>query len=492
MDKSSVIFGNEMPKAVVKKGIKNQKKFIRKFGDDRSSVYHLKTENVPALENLGVKNLVIDENAAGPYDFSENSNGEKPLIVGNIRMGFGHYRISIALASAARSMGYTPYWFDLHSFQSATAGKIIKSQNELYSLGSRWSQKYKLFNKLVWEPVNSEGFRQLSYNSSDQKVAELFTPVYADLPKDIPFVGAHVYPVQGAVHAGLTNVVNAIPDNWPMALHLAEGSLHTVQTESSYLGYKALRGMDKDNILKPMPEEALKCTGHYIDHELVVNIENDCQLRMDRRAKGDAVRYLLTIGGAGAQKEIYGDIIRYLMPEIKAGKAMLMLNTGDHKNVWEGLLKDIPELCDAVTHFDDFADAKNFADSLLTPAGDANAPKGIHVFYNKDIFAAVYVTNLLMRGSDVLVTKPSELAFYPIPKLFIRRVGGHEAWGAIHSAEIGDGTYECETKNSVREMVDQFQNNPEILNRMSMNIIKNKAAGIYDGAYEVIKAATGK
>ena len=94
-----------------------------------------------------------------------------------------------------------------------------------------------------------------------------------------------------------------------------------------------------------------------------------------------------------------------------------------------------------------------------------------------------------MRGSDVLVTKPSELAFYPIPKLFIRRVGGHEAWGAIHSAEIGDGTFECETKNSVREMLDQFQKNPEVLNRLCRNIIKNKAEGIYNGAYEVIKLA---
>lgn len=495
MEKSKVIFGNEMSPSVIRKGYKNQKKFIRKFGDDRNQKYHLKAMPVPALESLGVQNLVINENAGNsetsvsPFDFSST---EKPLIVGNIRMGFGHYRISIALASAARSMGYTPYWFDLHSFQSATAGKIIKSQNELYSLGSRLSQKSRLFNSLVWEPVNSEGFRQLSYNSADQRVAELFTPVYADLPKDIPFVGAHVYPVQGAVHAGLTNVVNAIPDNWPMALHLAEGSLHTVQTESSYAGYKALRGMDKDNILKPMTEGSIEYTGHYIDHELVVNIENDCQLRMDRRKNGDAVRYLLTIGGAGAQKEIYADIIRYLLPEIKAGKAMLMLNTGDHGDVWKSIVKDIPEIADAVTHFDNFDEAKEFSESLLLPCGDEKAPSGIHVFYNRDIFAAVYVTNLLMRGSDVLLTKPSELAFYPVPKLFIRRVGGHEAWGAIHSAEIGDGTYECETKNSVREMINQFQYNPEFLNRMCRNIIKNKKEGIYNGAYEVIRLATQK
>ena len=27
----------------------------------------------------------------------------------------------------------------------------------------------------------------------------------------------------------MKHVVNAIPDNWPMALHLSEGSIHTVQ-----------------------------------------------------------------------------------------------------------------------------------------------------------------------------------------------------------------------------------------------------------------------
>ena len=49
---------------------------------------------------------------------------------------------------------------------------------------------------------------------------------------------------------------------------------------------------------------------------------------------------------------------------------------------------------------------------------------GIHAFAHKNIFEAVYCTNLLMRSCDVIVTKPSELAFYPVPKLFIKRVIG--------------------------------------------------------------------
>ena len=65
---------------------------------------------------------------------------------------------------------------------------------------------------------------------------------------------------------------------------------------------------------------------------------------------------------------------------------------------------------------------------------------GIYAIYHKDIFEAVYSTNLIMRVMDLIVTKPSELSYYPIPKFFIKRVGGHEAYGAIHSSEIGDGT----------------------------------------------------
>ena len=78
--------------------------------------------------------------------------------------------------------------------------------------------------------MNYEGFRKLSYNASDQKNAELMAPVYKNVPKNIPVIATHVWPAQAAVHAGMKNVVNAIPDNWPMALHLSEGSIHTVQT----------------------------------------------------------------------------------------------------------------------------------------------------------------------------------------------------------------------------------------------------------------------
>jgi len=479
MDKSKVIFGNKISEKDYKKAVKSKEKYLKKFGDDSSETFHLDVANNDTIgQPLGVRNLVISDKPLSGLS-------EKSIIIGNIRMGFGHYRISMAIASAAHSMGYTPYWFDLHSYKETTGGKVIAHQNELYSMGSRWSQKYSIFNKLVWEPLNSEGFRKLSYNSVDQKNTELMTTIFKDLPKDIPFVATHVWPAQAAVHAGLTNVVNAIPDNWQMALHLAEGSIHTVQTPSAYLGYKTLRGMDKKRELKPIPSDELFNTGHYIDHELVSNIEMDCASRIERLKSNKEKRYLITVGGAGAQKEFFVGIINKLIPEIKNNKATLFVNVGDHKNVWNGLVSDIPELKNLTAeHFNDFSETTAFAENALE-----NSVFGIHAFYHEDIFAAVYSTNLLMRASDILITKPSELAFYPVPKLLIKRVGGHEAWGAIRSAEIGDGTFECETLPQTIAMLNLIQNDNTIISEMCKNILIAYKAGTYNGAYKVVGLA---
>lgn len=482
MERAKTIFGNEMSDGVYKKALKSKKKYIKKFGDDSGVDYPVTVQkNTHIGDSLGVWDVRLDK--AG-----EEFDTQKGIIVGNIRMGFGHYRISMAIASAAKSMGYTPYWMDLNSYKDTTCTKVISAQNDLYSLGSRISQKSRLFNKFVWEPMNYEGFRKLSYNASDQKNAELMAPVFRNVPKDIPVVATHVWPAQAALHGGMKYVVNAIPDNWPMALHLAEGSLHTVQTQYAYQGYRILNGMQGDDVLNPMPDASLAYTGHYIDHELVSNIETDCIARKKRKQEGKPMRFLLTIGGAGAQKEIFAEIIKFLLPKVKEKKAAIYVNVGDYKNVWDQLLKEIPGMEELATeHFNNWGETTAFTTDALTADVE-----GIHGFWHENIFEAVYCTNLLMRSCDVLVTKPSELSFYPVPKLFIKRVGGHERWGAIHSAEIGDGTLECRDTMHTLQMLQLFLGDDKYLCNMCDNIEKNKKAGIYDGAYRVVELAMNR
>ncbi len=466
-DKSSVIFGNQINQKTIKKANKSKNKFVKKYGDDSNKEYHLGLEPIPTLDFIGCQNLVLSEKPL--------TMPKKAVVVGNIRMGFGHYRISIALASCAKALGYEPIWMDLASFD-ATGSKMIREQNDLYSLASRISQKSKLFNAIIWEPLNSEGFRQITYNSTDQKNSELLAPLYHDLPKDVPYVATHVWPSQGAIHAGLTHVVNAIPDNWPMALHLSEGAIHAVQTPFAYLGYKMLNGMAKKP-LKGIPESDLYEVGHYIDHELVSNIEKDVNARIKRINNNEPIRILTSVGGAGAGAKSFLEIVNHLLPLVKENKAALFINLGDHLDMFEFLKKKIPGFENiAVTHFDNYQDTKEFVSRM-----EKEVVKGVHIFYHKNIFEAVYSTNLLMRQVEFLITKPSELAFYPVVKVMMKHIGGHEVYGAVHAQEIGDSTFECPDKKSMTEMLDRLLNDKELLIHLNNQIIKLKETGIYDG-----------
>ena len=113
-DRSKVIFGNQISEKAYKSALKSKKKFIRKYGDDSNTDYKVRvSDNEVIGPLLGVKN--IDVTAKIPAN-EGCMDTDKGIIVGNIRMGFGHYRISMAMASYARHLGYIPYWMDLNSY----------------------------------------------------------------------------------------------------------------------------------------------------------------------------------------------------------------------------------------------------------------------------------------------------------------------------------------------------------------------------------------
>lgn len=474
-DRSSVIFGNPIDKKTIEAGIKSKAKYIKKYGDDTNADYRISFKKINTLDFINTTNIVFGK---------ENETfDEKALIVGNIRMGFGHYRISIAMASCANALGYKPYWLDLASFET-TGSKMIQESNNLYSLGSKISQKSFLFNKLVWEPINSEGFRQLTYNSKDQRNSELLVPIFKNIDKDIPYIATHVWPSQAAVHAGMKHVVNAIPDNWPMALHLSEGAIHTVQTPYAYFGYKTLNGFAKKKPLKGMPEKDIKMVGCYVDHELLVNLEEDNAKRKERLETGKPIRILLTVGGAGAGYDMFLAMVNHLIPHIKENKVSVFINFGDHEDVYNNMCEKLKDL--KVTKFlNEYPKLLELSKEIRD--GDT---EGIYAICNSNIFEAVYSTNLLMPNTDLLITKPSELAYYPIPKVFMKHIGGHEVYGGINGREYGDSTFECETANEINNMLDRLISDKEIISHMCDKIVELKKEGHYDGAYKCVKLAT--
>ena len=110
-EKSKVIFGNPMPDKVYRKAVKSKKKYAKKFGDDAGADYPAIVKKNEYIGDM----LDVHDIRVGETGENVGFDTEKGIIVGNIRMGFGHYRISMAIASAAHSMGYVPYWMDLNS-----------------------------------------------------------------------------------------------------------------------------------------------------------------------------------------------------------------------------------------------------------------------------------------------------------------------------------------------------------------------------------------
>lgn len=448
----------------------------RKYRFDAETDYPLALRENPVLgPALGVKDIVADPDGP-PLDPGAG------FIAGVIRMGYGHYRIGMALASAARARGRTPYWFDLLAFDSPGA-RLIHDIDYWYGIGSRLSQRSKLFNRFVWDPLMGSAYKRAEKNYPVIEMCRLLTGVYRALPEDIPFAGAHPWLAIAARHAGLRRVVNIVPDNCPLGFHLAPGALHAVQSPSGYAAFRALKDLaPPDPDAGGVPPEELALAGHFIDHELAANIPRDCAARRRRIAAGAPRRVLVSVGGAGAQRDLLVEIVRDLLPRVHAGRILLLLNFGGHEDFRAHLLRAIPELESRATHHGDWQDTDAFAESLLASDGGG----GVHTFLHGDIHAAVYATNRLMRAADLLVTKPSELAYYPVPKLMLQRVGGHEAWGAIRAAELGDGTPECATPALARQFLRFFLDEDDLLLMCCASIERLHAAGVYDGAYRAV------
>ena len=158
------------------------------------------------------------------------------------------------------------------------------------------------------------------------------------------------------------------------------------------------------------------------------------------------------------------------------------LNLGDHKSMYDKLVKKLPELAKAKRFFNQY-------DELSSVCAHMEHAEGVYLVENDDIFEAVYSTNLLMRCVDLLVTKPSELVFYPVPKIFQRHIGGHEVYGGIYGEQLGDATYECPDAKSMNRMLDTLIEDKVLYNHLCKRIIELKKQDVYNGGYEAVRLA---
>lgn len=406
---------------------------------------------------------------------------ESVVVIGMLRMGYGHYRTALSIASAAAAKGLTPLLFDPGWF-SPELSRTMEKLNVWYARGSRIAHKSKLFNRLFWEPGTGKTFKKIDAMLRVYKAGALLLPSFMSLKTNWKFIGTHSWLSQAAGFRGMANVVNAVQDNWAQGFFLSRQGVQCVQGPASFLGYRLTLGMGnggKD--AEPIPQESLRVTGHFVDKLILDNLSRDCDARLDRADKNLPKRFLFSLGGAGAQEDLPQVIVQAMQSELKTGKAALVVNFGDHIQKWGKIQRQIARFGTDISIHRDWQEVLE-----LFRTGPPENMRGIHVFVFDEIIPSVYATNLFIRWCDFLITKPSELAFFPVPKLHVKRLGAHEAWAAIRSSELGDGTPELTTPEQLTKTIRALLSANDILRLMVDRIIKNHAAGIYGGAQKLL------
>jgi hypothetical protein len=128
---------------------------------------------------------------------------------------------------------------------------------------------------------------------------------------------------------------------------------------------------------------------------------------------------MFAIGGAGAQAEMVKKILASLGNRIRKGEVRLTLSCGIHKKVFERVLGYVSE---------------------MNLRGELN--RGLEIVYDQDAYAYLERFNAHLRRTDVLWTKPSELAFYcglGLPILMADPIGAHEELNKRWLREIHAG-----------------------------------------------------
>ena len=78
MDCSKFVFGNAISRKAYNKAIKAKAKFVKKFGDDTDTVYHIASKEAPVIgKALGVRNIVISPKSACRFDATPKFNKAK-------------------------------------------------------------------------------------------------------------------------------------------------------------------------------------------------------------------------------------------------------------------------------------------------------------------------------------------------------------------------------------------------------------------------------
>ncbi len=401
--------------------------------------------------------------------------GGDDLLVGTVRMGFGHHRIAYSVYTWALATGRTPWLHDLLDIDSPEAATIAG----IDAFYSRWSRRAADVGGAIewaWGKAMQQGdMDSLRFSC---RLAERVAPLMRHLPKDLPVISTYPLCGQIAVACGFERVVNLVVDNYPQHFLLVPGALNLVQSPGNHTKLLQLG----------MPPESVASAGAWVSHGIASNAIADSAARIARHDRGAPLRLLVPVGGAGAQRVFINALLGELAPLLRDGRVHLMLNAGDHDHMAAAFHARLGELKLEHRKITSYGELNTFC-AAHPLEGHEPGPAPVTLFHFERHFEAFSATDLLIRICDVMATKPSELAFFPVPKLHIRRVGDHEAASALRSMELGDGTPECRSVDDAARTLRLMLDDTGLLSRMNEDIALHSRSKLYDGSRVAIERA---
>lgn len=434
----------------------------------------------PSEVHHGINLFLPADSEASLNEVRKVLSGGKKVIVGSVRMGYGHHRIAYSALTWALELGAEPYLMDILA-PDCVESAIVRDMDKWYSKMSRLASNAGGCIDNMWGSLMLKG--DINALRLTIMLAERIRPILAGLPTDVPIITS--YPMVGnmAVACGFKTVINLIFDNHPQYFVLVPGALNLVQSPSYF-----------DKLLDMgCPAASLRFAGHWVSSDLCKHVAEDCTARINRCGKHLPRRFLVSVGGAGAQLLFLQQFLVGLKPFLRAGRMRMYINCGDHAHMASGLVAKLREL---EIEFAEITDNEQVEELCRKePLSRVDEPMGtrpVTVFRFVSHFVAFRCTDLLCRVADILVTKPSELAFFPVPKLHIRRVGAHEAFSADRASEIGDGTVECRTvQHAVKKSAMLMEDDSPLFLQMNRSIMRAAQVKTYEGSRIACECALG-
>jgi hypothetical protein len=172
-----------------------------------------------------------------------------------------------------------------------------------------------------------------------------------------------------------------------------------------------------------------------------------------------AFSVMFAIGGAGAQAEMVRKILAGLRERILRNEICLTLSCGIQKKVFERVLGYVTE-----------ADLRG------------ELGRGLQIIYDQDVYAYIDRFNAHLRRTDVLWTKPSELAFYcglGLPILMADPIGAHEELNKRWLREIHAGISPPGPVDACGEWLFDLRENGRLAEAAWDGFLKARKLGTY-------------